>query len=205
MAITLEMNAPTSGDIASMRLQLMGVIFGAMVALPLGAQLPCVGHASVISVDSVSFLVKAPPGWMLDCEAGKAQGPLTVLYREGESWREGRAVMYVSTLTDRGAVQSSNATRISAEAEAWARNVADAKIGVGRPLPTSDGGGPDAAVRYFRSPKRQLFEAVAYVPRGRIMPLLTMTARSEQAFKEALPAFRLLVESYTPATLRVVP
>ncbi|HEY0582999.1 MAG TPA: hypothetical protein VGE94_12505 [Chloroflexota bacterium] len=50
-----------------------------------------------------------------------------------------------------------------------------------------------------------MIEVVAYVPRGPIMPLLTMTARSERAFNDALPAFRRLVQSYVPATLNIVP
>ena len=62
-----------------------------------------------------------------------------------------------------------------------------------------------AAVRRFRSPAARLVEVVAYVPRNRIMPLLSMTARNDKDFARALPAFRRLVQSYEPATLKVVP
>jgi hypothetical protein len=72
-------------------------------------------------------------------------------------------------------------------------------------LATEGRGTEKAAVRHFESPTAQLFEVVAYVPRGPVMPLLTMTARSERAFNDALPAFRRLVQSYTPATLNIVP
>ena len=174
------------------------------LAPPSLAQTPCVGQASVVSADTAAFLVQAPPGWILDCKAGKDQGPLTVLYRTGESWGTGAAVMYVSVLTDHQVHPRPDAERIDAEVADWRGRAPDVHVAVLPPLITSRGNGSKAEVRRFQSASEHLFEIAAYVPRSRIMPLLVMTARNPRAFQEALPAFRLLVRSYEPATLKVV-
>lgn len=169
------------------------------------AQTPCVGRASVVAADTATFLVQAPAGWMLDCKSGRNDGPLTVLYRDGESWRDGKAVMYVSVLTDRNARPMPTSRRIDDEVAEWRSRASDIKVTTLPPLATGRGVGPKAQVRRFESPSEQLFEIVAYVPRSRIMPILVMTARSVRAFNEALPAFQQFVNSYEPATLKVVP
>lgn len=174
------------------------------LASPVAAQVPCVGAASVISVHTASFLLKAPRGWTFDCEAGKDQGPLTVLYRVGESWRAGDAVMYVSVLTERPDHPRSFAKRVDAEVADWRRRAPDVRVTKLPEMSTNEGGATKAAVRRFQSPTEHLSEIVAYVPRGPIMPLLTMSARSERAFQAALPAFRRFVQSYESATLRIV-
>jgi hypothetical protein len=40
------------------------------------------------------FILREPAGWLLDGASGKAQGVDAVIYREGESWKTGVAVMY---------------------------------------------------------------------------------------------------------------
>ena len=159
----------------------------------------------MVTYDTIAFLVQAPRGWILDCNAAKNQGSLTALYRENESWRTGKAVMYVSTLTDRSRRPTAFSKRIDAEVAEWRGRAPDVRVSVLPSLVTGRGNGVKAAVRQFQSPAKQLFEIVAYVPRSRIMPLLVMTARNDKAFHAALPAFRLLVKSYDPATLKVVP
>ena len=169
------------------------------------AQVPCVGSATVVTVDTGSFLLRAPRGWTFDCEAGKKQGPLTVLYRIGDSWGAGKAVMYVSVLTDSGTHPRPIAARINAEVADWRQRTPDARVTVLPPVITRRDSGVIAALRRFRSPAARLVEVVAYVPRNRVMPLLAMTARNDKDFARALPAFRRLVQSYEPVTLKVVP
>lgn len=161
---------------------------------PVQAQRSCKGASSIVYRDSVSFLLDAPKGWILDCEAGRTDGPLTVLYRVGESWRDGRAVMYANLLSLDPDADSAIARRIDAEVRDWTQRVGDAVVTREPSIRTR--GGIVAHVRRFVSRAHGLHEIVAYVPRGREMPLLAMTARSSQAFDEALPAFRAMVRSY---------
>ena len=182
----------------------VGLIVGlafAMVATKASAQSQtpakqCVGASSLVFRDTVSFFLDAPTGWTLDCAAGKGDGVLTVLYRVGETWRTGPAVLYANVLTPKGATVLSFRERVQAEVTEWIAGVPDAKVTVRKSIPTKDG--KTAVVRQFSSGSRSLFEIVAYVPRGRVIPILAMTAHSNRAFADALPAFERLVRSYAP-------
>ena len=158
------------------------------------AQRPCGGASSLVYSDSVSFFLSAPPGWILDCEAGRAQGALTVLYRTGESWRTGQAVMYASVMTDTAKQPRSFAARVKHEALDWQARVPDAVVSQRPSVKLKDGS--IVQVRQFSSRADHLIEIVAYFPRGRVMPMVTMTGRTQRVFNQALPAFSQLVRSY---------
>jgi hypothetical protein len=161
---------------------------------PSHAQRACKGASSLVYRDSVSFLLDAPKGWILDCEAGRDDGPLTVLYRVGESWRDGQAVMYANLLSLEPGADSAIAKRIDAEVRDWKQRAGDAVVTREPSIRTE--GGIAVSVRRFVSKAHGLHEIVAYIPRGHDMPVLAMTARSSQAFDKALPAFQALVRSY---------
>jgi hypothetical protein len=161
---------------------------------PSQAQRACKGASSLVYRDSVSFLLDAPRGWILDCEAGRNDGPLTVLYRVGESWRDGQAVMYANLLSLELGADSAIAKRVDAEVRDWKQRVGDAVVTREPSIRTE--GGIVVPVRRFVSKRHGLHEIGAYIPRGRDMPVLAMTARSSQAFDKALPAFQTLVRSY---------
>ena len=100
---------------------------------------PCKGESALVHVDSISFFLTAPPGWTLDCAAGKNDGPLVVLYRTGESWQSGAAVMYANVLSLDAAGGAAFRARIRAEAAAWTADVPDAQVAEGRSLRTNAG------------------------------------------------------------------
>ena len=177
----------------SLMCAMVGSVAGAQSSPPVTQ---CIGSASLVFSDSVSFFLDAPSGWVLDCKAGKRDGVMTVLYRTGESWRTGQAVMYANVLTPKGSTVEGFDARVRNEVASWSAGVPDAKVTVGRRIPTK--AGQSAIVRKFTSASKDLFEIVAYVPRGRVIPILAMTARSGTAFTHALPAFERLVRSYAP-------
>ena len=172
----------------------IAVLLVLALAQPLRAQRACRGASTLVYADSVSFFLDAPPGWILDCEAGRAQGPLTVLFRTGESWQTGPAVMYASVTTDTAKRPRAFAQRVKDEAADWRQGVPDATVTERPSIKLKDG--TVVLVQQFYSKADQLFEIVAYFPRGRIMPMLTLTGRTQQAFDQALPAFTQLVRSY---------
>lgn len=141
------------------------LIFAIPLSMP--AQAPtCVGRSTLVYADTVSFFLDAPPGWILDCNAGKDQGPLTVLYRVGESWRTGQAVMYAIVLTDRNA-RLSFSKRVDAEVAEWRRDVPDARVVAMLPIRTNDG--TRASVRRFQSALPAFTRLVqSYAPEPRV-------------------------------------
>ena len=162
--------------------------------VPAHAQRACKGPSSLVYSDTVSFFLAAPRGWTLDCEAGRNDGPITVLYRVGESWRDGEAVMYASVLSLEPGADTAIKKRIEVEVRDWKDRAPDAVVTEGAPIRTT--AGLVVPVRRFVSKAKNLHEIVAYIPRGREMPILVMTGRSARAFENALPAFTTLVRSY---------
>jgi hypothetical protein len=177
-----------------MKASLLAVSILCIAVAPAQAQRACKGPSALVHSDTVSFLLDAPKGWILDCEAGRSDGPLTVLYRVGESWRDGHAVMYASMLHLAPGGDPDMSKRIEAEMRQWKSRVTDAVVARGQSIRTRSG--LVVPVRRFTSKANGLHEAVAYVPRGPDMPVLAMTARSAVAFENALPAFEALVRSY---------
>lgn len=164
------------------------------IAPPVRAQSTCRGVSSLVYSDSVSFFLSAPSGWVLDCEAGRAQGALTALYRKGESWRSGQAVMYASVATDTAKRRRTFGVRVKNETLDWRERVPDAIVSEHPSVRLRDG--TVVQVRQFYSKANQLFEIVAYFPRRRVMPMVTLTGRNQQVFDQALPAFLQVVRSY---------
>ena len=146
--------------------------------------------------DTVSFWINPPPGWVIDSEAAKGRGPLAVLYRRGESWRSGDAVMYANVIALSDAGPDPLGATIRAEVAHWSAAAGDAVV-TSLPDIRSDNG-QVASVRKFVSPSRGVHETVAYVRHGASVPLLVLTARSERALERAYPDFRRLVKSYGP-------
>ena len=148
----------------SLMCAMVGSVAGAQSSPPVTQ---CIGSASLVFSDSVSFFLDAPSGWVLDCKAGKRDGVMTVLYRTGESWRTGQAVMYANVLTPKGSTVEGFDARVRNEVASWSAGVPDAKVTVGRRIPTK--AGQSAIVRKFTSASKDLVEIVAYVPTSELV------------------------------------
>jgi hypothetical protein len=176
----------------------------AIAPAPLGAQSQGRGEApptrsALLYHDTVSFWVNSPPGWIIDSDVAKAQGPLAVLYRRGESWRSGDAVMYANVIALEGSGPDALAATIRAEVARWSGAAGDAVVTSLSAIPSDNG--QVASVQKFVSSSHGVHEAVAYLRHGGSVPLLVLTARSERAFEHAYPDFRRLVESYGPGPM----
>jgi hypothetical protein len=147
-----------------------------------------------------AFFVIAPNGWVLDdSEAARAQGPIALFYRRGESWRSGDAVMYANMLTLLGTAPNALAMTIDAEVARWGGAAGDAVV---TPLVDIQASTGDVAkVRKFVSRARRTHEVVAYLRNGSTVPMLVVTTRSEEALVDAFPDFVRLVKSYAPGPL----
>ena len=152
------------------------------------------GGAGIIYGAHHAFTVEAPPGWVLDNQAGQSSGLVAVFYRTGESWEHGTAVMYVNTSSpDSG--EAADPLRVIADDSAHFVSEAPAiSIRSAPSLRTSDG--RVAYVRYFAGGPSGRYEAVAYVAEKTLTPMIVLTARTQAAFEAALPAFAQLVRSY---------
>ena len=179
-------------------LHLAALALNAIAASSL-AQAP--GGSGIIYGPRHAFMVEAPPGWVLDNQAGRARGLVAVFYRAGQSWQGGDAVMYVNTaVPDSGSV--ADPLRVIADDSLrFTQQARGIRIELAPSLRTRDG--RVSHVRYFSGDPDGNWEAVAYIAETTVTPLLVLTARTRVAFRAALPAFSRLVQSYSFLTADV--
>jgi hypothetical protein len=145
-----------------------------------------------------AFEIKAPQSWVLDNDAAKAQGLNLVLYPTGNTWQDSRAVIYFRVRTIGPAIQNVadqvNDTlrnlKESGSPNVKARNV--------RTLTTQDAS--KAQIYYYSGDQFGNIEATAYIQGTGSIHFITLSARDEDAFKQAVSAFDSVVASYEDLT-----
>lgn len=138
-----------------------------------------------------AFMISAPKGWILDNSSGVSQGLYAVFYPVGGSWKHSPAVMYANTASRKVEGNETREKLIKYDVSQFKKNNPDAIIGELPPVTTKDN--KQAIIKTFSYPQ---YEAVAYIEEETITALLVLTARTKDQYKDALPAFREMVQSY---------
>jgi hypothetical protein len=71
-----------------------GAVCLALLFLTAGVPAQVQYRGGIVYGPKAAFNIAAPDGWVLDNESGHQQGFPCVLYPKGESWANGRTVMY---------------------------------------------------------------------------------------------------------------
>lgn len=165
--------------------------------LPSFAQGPQPGGSGIIYGTNHAFTLTAPKGWVLDNEAGADDGIYAVFYREGESWKDGTAVMYANTSAKE---DHSMEEWIDEDIRDFNTDYPDLIVKEGNDIIF---GKVKALVRYYSSKAYGQNEAVAYINAGKTGVLIVLTSRNKLAFDKALGDFEKLVRSYQFMTDKV--
>jgi hypothetical protein len=155
------------------------------------------GYSEVQGKD-YAFEIKAPRSWVLDNDAAKAQGLNLVLYPTGNNWRESMAVIYVRVRTLGPTIQN-----IPDQVNDTLRNLKESgspnvKAKHVRTLTTQDAS--KAEIYYYTGDQYGNLEAAAYIQAKASIHFITLSARDEEAFKQAISAFDSAVASYEDLT-----
>jgi hypothetical protein len=142
--------------------------------------------------DNHAFFVTAPPGWVLDNRSGVPAGLHAVFYPRGSSWKDSAAVMYAH-VTNREPRDSLNSF-ITGDIRVVRDRTPKVQVRDESPIVTKHG--PVASVRYFSGDTPRNYEAVAYIAEKRVIVVIALTARTQDAFERSLPSFEKLVRSY---------
>jgi hypothetical protein len=140
------------------------------------------------------FTVQAPVGWDIEVK-GEGASPdaiPTVFYPRGSSFGESSAVLYVNTASRPR--QQKLEEFIARDLEGLRKDSPDVKVEKGQPIETADG--KRAEVRRLTSDRWGNFESLAFVAEDAVFVTFVLTARTEAAYRGALPAFEDLVRSY---------
>jgi hypothetical protein len=178
-----------------MRIQATAVLLFALAGRAFGqAQCaPGTGERVLIHGAGHAFTISAPAGWV--ATAGYADQPApALLTRQGETWRDAPAVMYVNTaLPDSGQLASAKTVM----RDDSLRFVAEYPAVVFATLPsvqTADG--RRVFIRKFVGGGYGSVDLVAYVDERTVTPLIVLSSRTEAQLAGALPAFHALLRSY---------
>ncbi len=153
---------------------------------------------SVVRGKDYAFEIKAPRSWVLDNAVAKEQGINLVFYPTGTNWDTSKAVIYVRVRTN-GAALRNIADQISDTIrnlrEAGSSNVSVKHV---KTLTTQDAS--KAEVYDFTGDKFGNFEATAYIQAQGSIHFITLSARDQDSFRQATPAFDAVVTSYEDLT-----
>ena len=153
---------------------------------------------SVVRGKDYAFEIKAPRSWVLDNDAAKDQGISLVFYPTGTSWDTSKAVIYVRVRTN-GATVRNIADQVNDTLrnlrESGSPNVSVKHL---RTLTTQDAS--KAEIYYYTGDKFGNFETTAYIQARGSIHFITLSARDQDSFRQATPAFDAIVTSYEDLT-----
>jgi hypothetical protein len=153
---------------------------------------------SVVRGKDYAFEIKAPRSWVLDNDAEKNQGISLVFYPTGTNWETSKAVIYVRVRTNGGAIRN-----IADQVSDTLRNLRetgspDVTVKHVKTLTTLDAS--KAEIYYFTGDKFGNFEATAYIQARGSIHFITLSARDQESFRQAIPAFDAVVTTYEDLT-----
>jgi hypothetical protein len=153
---------------------------------------------SIVRGKDFAFEIKAPRRWVLDNEAAKDQGLNLVFYPTGTDWEDSKAVLYVRVRSNEPTIRN-----IEDQVNDTLRNLRNtgspnAAAKYIKTLTTQDAS--KAQIYYFTGDKFGNFEAAAYIQARGSIRFITLSARDQGSFRQALPAFHSIVTSYEDLT-----
>src|SRR5580700_10140697 len=153
---------------------------------------------SVVRGKNYAFEIKAPRSWVVDDEAAKDQGLNLVFYPTGANWDTSKAVIYVRIRTNGPSVRN-----IADQVNDTVRNLRETgspnvTVKHVKTLTTQDAS--KAEIYYFAGDKFGNYEATAYVQAKGSIHFITLSARDQDSFRQAISAFDAVVTSYEDLT-----
>lgn len=141
------------------------------------------------------FTLSAPKGWVLDDATGRANGINAVLYRHGESWVHGDAVMYANINRKMKGRQDTVQKVVEFDIEQARKRSPDVVVETAPTLTTGDG--RKAIVYTFTyAGKKAAKEKTAYIDTPKVVVFLVLSTQTESEYTRALPDFSKLVRSF---------
>jgi len=150
------------------------------------------GQSAILYGKNFSYAVSEPKGWVLDSEAGKSQDLSVVFYKQGQSWQNGDAVIYINLNPRRKGVSLEREAK--EDANEFLKREPDLLITSAPPFKTHDG--RKALTFTFMHRKGQPpFEKTVYIQMPTITQTVVLTAKTRSAYTAALPVLTTVVRS----------
>jgi len=139
------------------------------------------------------FILKEPNGWVIDDATAKSQGLEAVLYREGSSWKQAVAVMYVRVI-HKDKRQPTAQKVIADDVSEFLKQRPESKVSDSPELATRDK--KKVVVKGFFDATNKNYDSVAFIDEPKVVVILALSSRDKNELEKSLPAFKALVGSY---------
>jgi hypothetical protein len=148
-------------------------------------------RGGIVYGPKAAFKIDAPPGWVLDNQAGVEQGLPCVLYPKGESWADANAIMY-------GKIAG---TKFEDVNEFVAFAIKQMESTHGKPKEKIDTGKTGDGQPYFineypATKSYSQWERVAYVQLPKAVAYIVFSARDEASYRKNFPALNDVLKSF---------
>jgi hypothetical protein len=156
-----------------------------------GAFTEATNRGGIVYGPKAAFKIDAPPGWVLDNQAGIEQGLPCVLYPKGESWAEANAIMYAKIA----------GTKFEDVKEFVAFAIKQMESTHGKPKEKIDTGKTGDGQPYFineypATKSYSQWERVAYVQLPKAVAYIVFSARDEASYRKYFPALNDVLKSF---------
>jgi hypothetical protein len=148
-------------------------------------------RGGIVYGPKAAFKIDAPPGWVLDNQAGVEQGLPCVLYPKGESWADANAIMYAKIA----------GTKFEDVNEFVAFAIKQMESTHGKPKEKIDTGKTGDGQPYFineypATKSYSQWERVAYVQLPKAVAYIVFSARDEASYRKNFPALNDVLKSF---------
>lgn len=148
-------------------------------------------RGGIVYGPKAAFKIDAPAGWVLDNESGQEQGLPCVLYPKGESWADGRTVMYAKIAsTDYEDAEKFAAVAIKQMESKHGKPKEKIEKG------TTGDGQPFFINEYPATKTYSQWERVAYVQLPKAVAYIVLSSRDQASYRKDAPALREVLKTF---------
>jgi hypothetical protein len=149
-------------------------------------------NCSIIKYGNKGIIIKAPKGWILDCESGSESGINAVFYKNGETWQNAKTVMYLKFASLKMENQSNLNDLILYDTKTFKENYEGIEIKTKEKIELEKFGG---IIKYFGGGNYESFEYLAYLDLNEFAIMTTISSRTKSDLNENYPVFKELLKS----------
>ena len=149
-------------------------------------------NCSIIKYENKGIIIKAPNGWILDCESGSENGISAVFYKNGETWQTAKTVMYINFASLKIENQKKLNDLISYDIQKFKENYEGIEIKTKQKIQLKNFGG---IVKYFGGGNYKNVEYLAYLDLKEFAIMLVISSRSKDDLSNNYSNFKELLKS----------
>lgn len=149
-------------------------------------------NCAILYYGDKAITLKAPNGWVLDCESGSENGINAVFYKSGKTWENAKTVMYINFAALDIEKQRNMKDLISYDMAQFKKNYEGIKINTKEKIKLEKFNG---IIKYFGGGTYEGFEYLAYLDLKKFAIMTVISSRSKSDLDTNYADFMSLLKS----------